>query len=148
MDKKQKPNLERLFFGREGGVIMAKKPTVPRGLGARGRKFWRDQVSDHEFTVEELLLLAEACRCVDRLDRLEAVVADEGVMSVGSMGQTVTNPALQEARQQQVTLLRLVTSLGLGEKESLSALEASKRVPSAPSSSGVRGRFQVVSNAG
>ena len=127
---------------------MAKKPTAPRGLGTRGRKFWREQVAEHEFSVAEQFLLAEACRCLDRLDGLEHEIATEGVMATGSMGQAVANPALQEARQQQVTFLRLVGSLGLDEKAAAQASAVKDPPKRDIPKSGVRGRFQVISNAG
>lgn len=127
---------------------MVRKPTVPRGLAVRGKRFWREQVAEHDFSVAEQFVLAEACRCLDRLDGLESVVAAEGVMATGSMGQQVANPALQEARQQQVTFLRLVGSLGLDAKAAAAAEVAVEELKPEVPQSGVRGRFQVISNAG
>lgn len=46
---------------------------APRGLGARGRRLWRDTVAvlvDLDPAQRELLI--EACRMADRLDRLDA----------------------------------------------------------------------------
>lgn len=126
---------------------MVKKQTTPRGLNARGRKFWREQTSAYEFSIAEQFLLAEACRCLDRLDGLEGEIAADGVMSTGSMGQAVANPALQEARQQQVTFLRLVGSLGLDEKAAVAESETKAQPKQEVPRSGVRGRFQVIENA-
>ncbi|NYE19460.1 P27 family phage terminase small subunit [Microbacterium immunditiarum] len=90
-----------------------KAPTPPRGLGKRGRAFWRQLHADYEFEVAQTEVLIEACRTLDRLEALDAVIADEGVTSEGSMGQRIVHPAVQEARQLQITLTRLVAALEL-----------------------------------
>lgn len=43
---------------------------VPAGLLASGSRLWRSVVTDYLLEVHEELLLVEACRCADRLDRL------------------------------------------------------------------------------
>ncbi len=45
-------------------------PKTPDGLKAAGRKLWTAALADYEFDVHEELLLLQACRCADRLDRL------------------------------------------------------------------------------
>ena len=84
------------------------KPKPPNGLATRGRKFWRDVVDEFDLTDAERHLLHEACRSLDRIDALEAVVTTEGQTVTGSTGQTVLHPAIAEARQQRLVLGRLV----------------------------------------
>ncbi|WPU08080.1 hypothetical protein [Pseudarthrobacter oxydans] len=55
-------------------------------------------------------ILLEAARTVDALDELEKIVRDEGVTNVSPQG-VRAHPALVEARQQRVTLAKLVASL-------------------------------------
>lgn len=93
-----------------------KAPRSPAGLGPRGRRFWRDSVARYDFTDAELQLLTEACRTLDRLDALDALVAEQGAMVKGSMGQTVLHPAIAEARQQRLVLGRLVKQLDLPDE--------------------------------
>ena len=60
---------------------------------------WRDVLGKYELEEHELALLREACRTVDDLDTLAAVVATEG-MTKGAR----VHPALVEARQLRIAL--------------------------------------------
>ena len=91
--------------------------TAPRGLGKRGRAFWRKVSLEVEFTDPEGELLLEVCRCLDTLDSLNASVSDLGPMVQGSAGQMVVNPAVSEARQQRLVLHRLLSALNIPEDE-------------------------------
>lgn len=83
---------------------------TPSGLKAGGRKLWRSVTDDYELGEHELSILLEASRTVDALDALEKIVRDEGVTNVSPQG-VRAHPALVEARQQRVTLAKLVASL-------------------------------------
>lgn len=98
-------------------MLTGKVPTAPRGIGRRGRAFWRDLHAEFEFDAADTQVLVEACRTLDRLEALDGVISDEGVTAVGSMGQPVVHPAVSEARQLQVTLTRLVAALDLPPSE-------------------------------
>lgn len=86
------------------------EPKTPSGLKAGGRKLWRSVTSDYELGEHELSILLEASRTVDALDELERIVREEGVTNVSPQG-VRAHPALVEARQQRVTLAKLVASL-------------------------------------
>lgn len=96
---------------------MTDKPPTPKGLGTRGARFWRVTVADFELAAGELQLLAECCRTLDTLDTLAAVVAEDGPTSTGSAGQVIVHPAIGEARQQRLTLHRLLAALALPDDE-------------------------------
>lgn len=89
---------------------MPKQP--PKHLDKAGRSLWRAISSDvapgWELTASELDLLDRAARCADELAELEATVDRDGVTVEGSRGQVTVHPALQEARQMRITLLRLL----------------------------------------
>lgn len=87
-------------------------PKPPRGLKTGGRRLWLAVVDDYNLDGQGLELLAQACRTVDVIAALDAVVAAEGTMSTSSQGPRV-HPALVESRQQRSTLRQLVGSLGL-----------------------------------
>jgi hypothetical protein len=58
-----------------------------------------------------LLLLLQACRTADRLDRLE-VEASLGTVTVENhRGDQVAHPAMVEARQQSIVLARLLAAM-------------------------------------
>lgn len=86
-------------------------------FGARGEAFWRATMGHFELTDAEMATLFEACRTLDALDELAAVVARDGLMVTGSTGQPVVHPAVAEARQQRVTLARLLRALALPDVE-------------------------------
>ena len=97
---------------------------APAGLAARGRRFWRETVARFELTDAELQILQEACRTLDRLDSLDALVTEQGATIEGSTGQTILHPAIGEARQQRVTFERLVKALALPDEDEHAGPEA------------------------
>jgi hypothetical protein len=68
-----------------------------------------------ELDARELHLLGRAARCADELAALEASVDREGATTTGSRGQVVVHPALSEARQLRLTLLRLLSAIELAD---------------------------------
>lgn len=83
---------------------------VPANLKAGGKKLWKAVTDDFELGEHELSVLLEASRTVDALDELEKIVRSEGVTHQSPQG-VRAHPALVEARQQRVTLAKLVASL-------------------------------------
>ena len=92
-------------------------PKVPKGLATSGQRLWRSVVEGYDLDVHEELLLLEACRCADRLDRLATDSADAPLVVTNSRGDQVSHPSLVESRQQQITLSRLLASLRLPSGE-------------------------------
>lgn len=109
---------------------------VPAGLKAGGRKLFRSVTEDFELGEHELSILLEASRTVDALDELEKIVRDEGVTNVSPQG-VRAHPALVEARQQRVTLAKLVASLRIPLDDEQEATRTPQR------RSGVRGLSAV-----
>lgn len=85
-------------------------PSAPRGLKMGGKRLWNAVSGDFELAEHELSVLLEAARTVDALNALEKIIQDEGVTNVSPQG-VRAHPALVEARQQRVTLAKLVASL-------------------------------------
>lgn len=92
-------------------------PKVPSGLLVSGSKLWRAVTRDYELEVHEEQLLLEACRCVDRLDRLAEESRDAPLTVENTRGDLVSHPSLVEARQQQIVFSRLLASLRLPSGE-------------------------------
>ncbi len=86
----------------------AMKP--PPGLRKSGRSLWVAVMRDYALDKHETVVLREACRTLDALDALQALLDTEGLMSETSQGPRV-HPALVELRQQRITFARLVTAL-------------------------------------
>ncbi|MET8147631.1 hypothetical protein ACIBSW_06860 [Actinoplanes sp. NPDC049668] len=96
---------------------------APAGLDKRGRKLWQDVTAapGARFGPLELLLLAEACRTADRLERLDGVIRGKGnewiTLAAELEGRSevavVIDAALSEARQQQGRLTSIVAELRL-----------------------------------
>jgi hypothetical protein len=86
---------------------------TPRGLNAAGRKLWEIGTSDdYEFGPHELVILEEAARARDCVVMLDRLVETDGMMLKSSQGMRL-HPAIAEARQQRLTLARLLVSLGI-----------------------------------
>ncbi|MBO0844580.1 MAG: hypothetical protein J2P22_04095 [Nocardioides sp.] len=94
-------------------------PKPPKALGHAGRDLWREVCSEYDLEHHEELLLLEACRCADRLNRLDAEILDAPLSVTNARGDIAAQPLLSEARQQQLTMSRLLASLRLpaGEEE-------------------------------
>lgn len=85
--------------------------SAPKGLKAAGSRLWAAALRDYEFDVHEELLLLQACRCADRLDRLEVEATAGSVTVTNYKGDQVAHPAMVEARQQSIVLARLLAAL-------------------------------------
>lgn len=87
-------------------------PTEPAGLGARGRRLWRDSLVQAALTPAHLVILEEACRISDRLDLLDSIIrgAAAGVkaeeLNAGDFQRW-----LAESRQQSATLKALLADI-------------------------------------
>jgi hypothetical protein len=116
-----------------------RKTPTPSGLAASGRRLWRDVIDSYDLDVHEQLLLTEACRVADRLDRLAVEAADNPVTSHNMKGDLIAHPAMVEARQQAIVLSRLVASLRLPSGETADGLVRPQRRGAARGSYGIRG---------
>jgi hypothetical protein len=94
-----------------------KTPPAPKGLAASGRRLWRAILGDYDLEVHELLTLTEACRVIDRLDRLAEAGEGAPLTVENHRGDPVSNPVLTEARAQEITDVRLIASLRLPDTD-------------------------------
>lgn len=95
-------------------------PTAPTGLGTRGKRLWKDLTEAHEMDAMQLVILGEACRCADRLEKLDALLRGEVEVWATLVHNLRTedyelkiDSALSEARQQQNVMKQLLVSLRL-----------------------------------
>jgi len=124
-------------------MTASKSPHVaatPPGLGTAGKKLWRSLTGEDGFEFEpyEAALLLQACRCADYCDRLADEAAGGTVTVENHRGDQVANPAMVEARQQSITLSRLLASLRLPSGEELGGQRPQRRGASR-GSYGIRG---------
>jgi hypothetical protein len=98
---------------------------MPARLGSRGAALWTAVTESHDLAASELEILTEACRCADRLEKLDAYLTGEDLswLDLESMRRddsevrVVVDGALSEARQQQNILKQLIASLRLPDQE-------------------------------
>lgn len=103
-------------------------PAPPRGTGRSGARLWRDVLGKYELEEHETALLIEACRTVDQLDGLHAIVQREGLVVEGPHG-SKAHPALTAAQQLRITLARIVSALRLpaGEEDEVAGSRRPQR---------------------
>jgi len=89
----------------------ARPPSAPRGLGTRGRRFWRWAVREFDIGRAERELLAEVCRVLDTVDALQGQIAEDGDVVGGK-----PHPAHVELRQQRLALGRLLAQLDIPDE--------------------------------
>ena len=86
-------------------------PKPPDDLAATGTKLWRTMLIDYDLTASELVILHEAARTSDELDRLAAALVTAELTVKGSMGQPVSSPLLDDVRRHRDTLGKLLGQL-------------------------------------
>jgi len=104
----------------------------PGDLRERGLEFWSAVTDSVELDPSGFVLLGEACRIIDRLDRLSAALngqgrdwlklADEIEVTATRFGdgknisvKVAVDGLLSESRQQQLALKTVLAQLGLGK---------------------------------
>lgn len=90
---------------------MTSPKPAPKGLGPAGRRLWRQVVAEFELNPVEVELLRQACPLVDQLERLNAQVVTEELVTTGSTGQPAANPLLDAIRKHTDTLNRLMVAM-------------------------------------
>jgi len=107
---------------------------IPAGLAEAGAKLWRSVAEGFELDVHEELLLTQACRTADILDRLDVEARANPVTVINVKGDRVAHPALTESRQQSIVLSRLIASLRMpsGEAEDRPQRRGASRAPYRP----------------
>lgn len=96
---------------------MSFNPDPPEGLGSKALVVWSEVSDAYDLRVDELRVLEDACREIDLIERLEAELRGAELIVVGSMGQPVANPLVQELRQHRGVLARLLGWLKLPDEE-------------------------------
>jgi hypothetical protein len=110
----------------------------PTGLKASGKRLWAEVTGPYILTPAELVTLAEACRTVDELDRLEkAVRALPQLITTGSTGQLRPHPLLAEVRAHRQLLERLTSVLNLPDNDQ----EVGRRVGARQARTAARARW-------
>lgn len=92
-------------------------PSPPTGLAESGLRLWTAVVTEYALEVHEILLLVQACRMADHLDRLAAEASDGDVTVENMRGDRIASPAIVEFRQQAAKLATLLASLRLPSGE-------------------------------
>lgn len=90
--------------------------STPPGLGTAGRRLFRGVADTYELAEHELTALTNAARTADTLAALDRRVAADGEVLDTPTGPRV-HPAVVEARQQRLTLARLLAALRLPDDE-------------------------------
>ena len=101
--------------------MTAKKPVAPSALRPAGVALWRAVVAGYELERHELASLELACRQADLCTDLEALIAEDGLVVIGSSGQRRLNGAVSELRQSRLALAKLVSELSLPTEDALAA---------------------------
>jgi hypothetical protein len=89
----------------------------PKGLGTRGRGFWKTVTSGYELDPAETELLVEVARLLDQCEQLQGVLDRDGLTIAGSTGQTRIHPGVGELRACRTVLGRLLAQLDLPDPE-------------------------------
>jgi hypothetical protein len=79
---------------------------------AAGKRLWKAVNTEFDVDDHEAALLREACRTVDQLDLLEAVLDEMPLIIESTQGSRV-HPALVESRRQRLVRAKLIAALRL-----------------------------------
>jgi hypothetical protein len=86
---------------------------APNGLGTKGRAFWRSIQAVYSLSPGEEAILERACRVLDRLEKIDYVVARSAPGVKGSREQIRPNPVWREAVEHEKAFDALIRSLAL-----------------------------------
>jgi hypothetical protein len=95
---------------------MAEQLKPPSGLGAPGRRLWRQVATEAaeeglELDSRERFWLHSAAQLVDRVAQLEAAMAGDDMVVKGYSGQPVAHPLLTEIRQHHLLISQTLARL-------------------------------------
>lgn len=93
---------------------MTKHKPPPR-LGDRALDLWNGIAGSgsYELRIDELLILEDACREIDLIERMEAEQSSGSLTALGSQGQPVAAPLIAELRQHRAMVAALMRQLKL-----------------------------------
>lgn len=100
-----------------GGVVSVSGD----GLGAAGLALWDAVHECRSVGREHELLLLNACRVADSLERISEELAVSGLRSRNSRGDEIANPLLVEHRQQLATFRQVLAALGVDKLQTVSS---------------------------
>lgn len=100
-------------------------PRAPKGLGRRGRALWRDLHQTFDFSADphRQVLIEDAARTADLIDRLQEAADANDLRVRGSQGQPTAAPELGELRQYRALLATLLTKLSLPDTEEMQEIK-------------------------
>lgn len=85
---------------------------APEGLEQAGKRLWRGVTGELDLAAHEVELLRQACATSDLIAAAAAVLADEGLVCRGSMGQPVPHPMVAVLADQRRLLAALFKAMG------------------------------------
>lgn len=95
---------------------------APEGLAERGARLWAEVTAGRTLNPASAVLLGEACRAIDRLDKLDGLLRGEVATWVsvyeppqGGDLELIIDRAAAEARQLQTALTGMLKQLGVGK---------------------------------
>ncbi len=103
-------------------------------LGVAGKSVWRALVADYDFDSRELAILERACRQLDDVAMLERLLARDGPIVEGSMGQPRLSPIVGELRLGRLAAAKLLGDLVLPDEDAKPMTARSERARRAANS--------------
>ncbi|ALI28382.1 hypothetical protein XA26_45820 [Mycolicibacterium fortuitum] len=94
-------------------------PRAPAGLGRRGKALWTELHTEFDFAGEphRRVLVEDACREADLIDRLQRAVTSHDLRVRGSQAQPVIAPEVSELRLHRKALADILRALALPDAE-------------------------------
>ena len=86
---------------------------APKNLLEAGKKLWRETTKTYDLRQDELETLRAACGEADLIVRMEEALEDAQLTVLGSQGQLVAHPLVQELRQHRTAMAGLLRGLKL-----------------------------------
>lgn len=87
--------------------------TPPTHLGPEGLAFWTATVEAYALDASGLILLDQACSCLDTIAAAREVITKEGLIVSSQRGGSRLHPAVVLERDSRLALLRVLAALNL-----------------------------------
>lgn len=108
-------NVLALVQGQDTETVEADLPVPPCDSSEKATALWYGLLGEYEFSIGELVILEQLVNTQTHLDEIETAWRRDGseTTSLGSTGQVVTEPRIQEMRQLRGQIASLIKALNL-----------------------------------
>jgi phage terminase small subunit len=87
--------------------------SLTKNLSKSSRRFFTKILNNYELEAQHLVILSQACQCLDRIEEARLQIEKEGICVNDKFNNPKPHPALKIETTEKITFIRLIRELGL-----------------------------------